>query len=71
MLLSRKSCQKMDSKTKFLKIYANLPLALREEIILVLDDKPLTWNVANIEIENDTKKGKEILDKLVKLEIVK
>ncbi len=70
MLLSRKSYQ-MDPKAKFLRIYANLPLALREEIILVLDDKPLTWNVANIEIENDTKKGKEILDKLVKLEIIK
>lgn len=61
----------MDAKIKFLKIYANLPLSLRNEIIVVIDDEPLTWNATNIEVENDTKKGKEILDKLVKFGIIK
>lgn len=46
----------MNLKTKFLQIYANLPLGQRNEIIVVIDDEPLTWNVARIEIENDTKK---------------
>lgn len=60
----------MSLKTKFLQIYANLPLNLRREIIVVIDDEPLTWNAAKIEIENDTEKGEEILEKLVKLGIL-
>jgi len=61
----------MNIKTRFLQTYANLPLNQRSEIIVVIDDEPLTWNVAKIEIENDTKKGREILEKLVKLGILK
>lgn len=54
-----------------MQIYANLPLRERNEIIVVVDDEPLTWHVARIEVENDTEKGKEILDKLVKMAILK
>jgi hypothetical protein len=61
----------MDKKERFLQIYANLPLNFRSEIIVVVDDEPLTWNAARLEIENDTEKGKEILEKLVELEIIK
>lgn len=61
----------MDKKEIFLKTYANLPLGLRNEIIVVIDDEPLTWNAAKIEIENDTEKSKEILKKLFKMEILK
>lgn len=61
----------MNLKTKFLQGYANLPLAQRKEIIVVVDDEPLTWNSARIEIENDTQKGKEILEKLAQLGILK
>lgn len=61
----------MDKKARFLQIYANLPLNQRNEIVVVIDDEPLTWNAIKIEIENDTPKGKEILEKLVKMEILK
>jgi hypothetical protein len=57
-------------KSKFLKIYANLPLSLRSEIVLVIDDEPLTWNACFIEIENGTEKSKLILEKLKKLKII-
>ncbi len=58
-------------KEKFLKIYADLPLGLRDEIILVLQDKgPITWNVAFLEVEQDTTVSKEILEKLNELEII-
>lgn len=61
---------KMGNKEKFLKIYSNLPLGVREEIILVMDDSPMTWNVAFIEVDNDTEKSKTILEKLEQLEII-
>jgi len=61
----------MDRNSHFLKIYANLPLSQRNEIIVVLDGEEMTWNAAKIEIANDTEKGKEILDKLIKLGILK
>lgn len=60
-----------NKKEKFLKIYANLPLGLREEIVVVLDDgKTLSWNAAFIEINNDTPISKIILKKLERLEII-
>lgn len=61
----------MDRKSQFLKTYANLPLNQRNEIVVVVDNEPLTWNSARIEVENDTDKGKEILEKLVELKILK
>lgn len=61
----------MDVKAKFQQIYANLPLNQRSEIVVVVDDEPFTWNSAKIEVENDTEKGKQILDKLVELQLVK
>lgn len=58
-------------KEKFLKIYADLPLALRDEIVLVLPERgPITWNVAFLEVEQDTSLSKEILEKLKNLEII-
>ncbi|PIU68802.1 hypothetical protein COS81_02630 [candidate division WWE3 bacterium CG06_land_8_20_14_3_00_42_16] len=61
----------MNSKERFLKIYANLPINLREETILVLEKKgPITWNVAYLEIKSDTKLGKVILEKLAALQII-
>lgn len=61
----------MDRNSQFLKIYANLPLNQRSEIIVLLDNEELTWNAAKIEVVNNTAKGKEILDKLVRLGILK
>ncbi len=61
----------VDLKARFLQIYANLPLNQRQEIVVVVDDEPLTWNAAKIEVENDTEKGRQILDKLVKMNILK
>ena len=59
------------NKEKFLKIYANLPLGVRQEIILVLEEKgPITWDVAFIEVDNDTELSKIILEKLEKLQII-
>ena len=60
-----------DKKTRFLEVYVNLPINLRDEIILVLKDKgPITWNVVYFEVKNDTKLGEEILSRLDELKII-
>ena len=60
----------MKKKEQFLKIYANLPLGVRKEIILVIENEPISWNAAYIEIINDTDPGESILKKLIKLKII-
>lgn len=60
----------MDLRAKFLKVYANLPLGVREEVVIVIEGEPLSWRAAKLEVELDTKKGREILEKLNKLEIL-
>lgn len=58
------------SLERFIKVYSNLPINLRNEIILVVDNQPLTWNVAYMELKNNTTLGKIILQKLLELEII-
>ncbi len=60
----------MTNKEKFYNIYANIPLNLREEIILVVDDEPITWKIAKLEIDNDTKLSEKILGKLEALKLI-
>ncbi len=55
---------------RFLKIYANLPLALRKEIIIVMDKEPMTWNAVYVEVFNKNQKSEVILKKLEKLNII-
>src|SRR3989339_1400711 len=58
-------------KQRFYKVFANLPLNLREEVILVLEKRgPITWQVAYLEVDNETELGKIILQKLAELEII-
>lgn len=60
-----------ENRENFLKIYADLPLGIRGEIILTLDDgKPITWNVAYLEVIENTPLSKIILSKLEKLQII-
>lgn len=60
-----------EKKAKFYQSYANLPLELRSEICLVIDSEPITWNVAKLEIDNNTEKGNQIIQKLFDLMILK
>ena len=59
------------SRENFLKLYSNLPINLRKEIVLVLNKEgPISWDVAYLEIENKTKLGDKILKKLLELKIL-
>ncbi len=67
----KEKIKELGNREKFLKIYANLPIAVRQEIILVLDEnQPITWNAAFIEVNANTEIGKVILEKLQRLEII-
>lgn len=59
-------------KAQFNKTYANIPLGLRDEIVVILENNiPLSWNAAKIEIDNDTDRVDDILDKLSKLGLLR
>ena len=69
----------MDGKKKarFLMVYQNLPLNERKNTILILEDKkekpskkPISWDIAYIEIDQETKRGEEILNKLIELDLI-
>lgn len=60
----------MGNKEQFLKIYANLPIGVRQEIVLVLDNRPISWDAAYIEVAADTPLSKIILEKLERLKFI-
>ena len=66
----------MDEKLKtiFLNVYSNLPINERKNIIVVLEGKeektPISWDIAYAEVDHETKLGEEILDKLIKLDLI-
>ncbi len=66
-----------DKKAIFLMVYQNLPLNERKNTILVLEDKkdkpqkkPISWDIAYLEIEEETEAGEKILNKLIKLSLI-
>ncbi len=62
---------KAEKREAFLRAYANLPLNTRREIIVVLKEEgPVTWEVAYLEIRNNTPRGNVILEKLSETKII-
>lgn len=60
-----------DLRVKFLKIFANIPDKIRSEhSIVIIDDKPYTWNNAAIEVKNDTAIGKKIIETLKRSRLI-
>jgi len=59
-----------DKRAKFLRIFANVPERLREDIIVIVDKKPYTWNSAYLEIKDNTSLGKKILKTLEEIDIL-
>ncbi len=51
-------------KAKFLKLFASVPLPLRDEIIALVDNQPISWTAAYGEIKNNTEKTQIILTHL-------
>lgn len=56
--------------SRFLNVYANIPDRLKDQIIVVIDEKPMTWNAVFFELKNETELGARILEKLIEMEII-
>lgn len=60
----------MDLSERFYKVYNNLPLNVREEVVIVVNNEPITWKVAKLEVDQNTALSNEILKKLSNLQII-
>ena len=62
---------KKDLSSRFKKIFANLPEKIRnEDIIIIIDSKPYTWNAVYFEVKNESELGEKMLKKLNELGIL-
>ena len=59
-----------DKRSKFLRVYANIPDNLRGDILVVIEKKSYTWNTAYIEVNNNSELGKKILKALEDIKIL-
>lgn len=57
-------------RENFLRTYSNLPLNVRDEIILVFEEKPITWDVAYLEVKARSELGQRILKELKELSLI-
>ena len=55
---------------KFMKVYSGLPIEERKLPVAVIDNSPINWNMAYVEIKNNTPLGGKIAEKLVNLKII-
>ena len=66
----------MDSKnieefrSRFLKIYSSIPLNLRDEIVAIVDNEPVSWAATYIEVKGKTEKGNKILELMERLKLL-
>lgn len=58
-------------KSRFYKTFADLPLGVRNEIVLVLNGQPMTWNVIKLEVDVDSKLSKEALKLMSELKLLR
>lgn len=58
-------------KERFFRVYANLPVGLRDQVVVVLPEVgPLSWNAAYAEMSNSTKLGDTIVERLIEHKII-
>ena len=58
-------------KERFFRVYANLPISLRDQVVISLPEiGPMSWNASYIEVNSGTKIGDTIVEKLIELNII-
>ena len=57
---------------KFRRMYANMPIPLRSsDILVIIDDEPMTAQVIRLEVDHNTKIGYKAIDQLTRLKILR
>lgn len=56
--------------SRFFKVFDNIPDKIRKEVVVVVDDKPYSWNAVFLEISGETSLGEIMYKKLVEMEII-
>mgnify|MGYP001184900425 CR=1 FL=1 len=66
-----------ENKARFMQVYQNLLLNERKNTIVIIEQKgktperaPISWDIAYIEIDQETEVGEIILNKLIRLELI-
>lgn len=65
-----KRSKKMTSYEKFITVFNNLPIGERRQVVVFVDNNPITWALAYEQIRFKTELGEKILKKLIKLKII-
>ncbi len=55
---------------RFFKVYSGVPIEERKVPIVVLESRPINWDLAYEEISNETERGKKIIEILIELRII-
>jgi len=59
-----------DALERFMPIFSSLPIEERKQIVVVIDEQPISWNMAYNELRYRTKIGDRIAKKLIELDII-
>ena len=57
-------------KETFLKTYANIPIQLRDDIIVTYKNEPFTWRTVYIEVIGQTEMGRLLLEEMNSLNLI-
>jgi len=55
---------------RFFRVYSGVPTNEKKLPIVVVNDKPINWDLAYEEIKNETELGEKILKILIDLDII-
>jgi hypothetical protein len=56
--------------SRFLNVYASLPDRLKDQLVIVIDEKPMSWNAVYFELKSDTELAQRIMDQLIEMDII-
>ena len=59
-----------DLKQIFYKMYANLPISVRNQIVAVVKNEPMTFSVIKLELDNNSDYGMEAIKQMRRLNII-
>jgi hypothetical protein len=59
-----------DLRTRFLRVYPNLPIPERSQVIVIIGGEPCSWNVVYVEVKNNTELGVRMLEQMSRLGLI-